>query len=83
MVVGPSTLTAVLSAVSRLADVLQAFRSTFQGGDSVQRLVILFDYYLSVVLSNISRRQAFRQSLEENIDNIQRLVQAIVHIRQI
>ena len=63
--------------------VLQAFRSTFQGGDSVQRLVILFDHYLSVVLSNISRRQAFRQSLEENIDNIQRLVQAIVHIPQI
>ena len=79
----PSALTAVLSTVSRLADVLQAFRSTFQGGDSVQRLVILFDHYLSVVLSNISRRQAFRQSLEENIDNIQRLVQAIVHIRQI
>ena len=80
----PSALTAVLSTVSRLAaDVLQAFRSTFQGGDSVQRLVILFDYYLSVVLSNISRKQVFRQSLEENIDNIQRLVQAIVHIRQI
>ena len=37
-------LTAVLSTVSRLAaDVLQAFRSTIQGGDSVQRLVILFD----------------------------------------
>ena len=79
----PSALTAVLSTVSRLADVLQAFRSTFQGGDSVQRLVILFDYYLSVVLSNVSRKQAFRQSLEENIDNIQRLVQAIVHIPQI
>ena len=79
----PSALTAVLSTVSRLADVLQAFRSTFQGGDSVQRLVILFDYYLSVVLSNISRKQVFRQWLEENIDNIQRLVQAIVHIPQI
>ena len=60
--------------------VLQAFRSTFQGGE---RLVILFDYYLSVVLSNISRKQVFRQSLEENIDNIQSLVQAIVHIPQI
>ena len=68
--VGPSALTAVLSTVSRLADVLQTFRSTFQGGDSVQ---LYYLTNLSVVLSNISRKQAFRPSLEENIDNIQRL----------
>ena len=50
----PSALTAVLSTVSRLADVLQVFRSTFQSGDSVQ---LYYLTYLSLMLSNIGYKQ--------------------------